>query len=46
MEIGNLPEKEYRVMIENMIQDVRRKIGHKEPEDLKKVNEKCTRRSQ
>ena len=39
VEIGNLPEKEFRVMIVNMIQDLRKRmeIG------IRKIQEKCNK---
>ena len=49
VEIGNLPEKEFRIMIAKMIQDLRKRMEeqtekiqemfNKEPEDLKNIDE-------
>ena len=37
VEIGNLPEKEFRIMIVKMIQDLRKRIGGKDREDARNV---------
>ena len=37
VEIGNLPEKEFRIMIVKMIQDYRKKNGSKDREDARNV---------
>ena len=37
VEIGNLPEKEFRIMIVKMIQDLRKKNGGKDQEDARNV---------
>ena len=37
VEIGNLPEKEFRIMIVKMIQDLRKKNGGKDSEDARNV---------
>ena len=37
VEIGNLPEKEIRVMIVKMNQDLRKKIGDTDREDTRNV---------
>ena len=37
MEIGNLPEKEFRIMTEKMIQDLRKRKGGKDREDARNV---------
>ena len=36
-EIGSLPEKEFRIMIVKMIQDLRKKNGGKDREDARNV---------
>ena len=37
VEIGRLPEKEFRIMIVKMIQDLRKKNGGKDREDARNV---------
>ena len=37
VEIGNLPNKEFRIMIVKMIQDLRKKNGGKDWEDARNV---------
>ena len=37
VEIGNLPEKEFRIMIVKMIQDLRKNNGGKDREDARNV---------
>ena len=37
VEIGNPPEKEFRIMIMKMIQDLRKKNGGKDREDARNV---------
>ena len=37
VEIGNLPEKEFRIMIVKMIQDLGKKNGGKDREDARNV---------
>ena len=37
VEIGNLPEKEFRIMIVKMNQDLREKNGGKDQEDARNV---------
>ena len=37
VEIGNLPEKEFRIMIVKVIQDLRKKNGGKGREDTRNV---------
>ena len=50
--IGNLPEKEFRIMIVKMIQDLRKRmekmqeIFTKDPKKLKNKDEQYTRRKQ
>ena len=52
MEIGNLPEREIKIMIVNMMQDLRKRmekmqeIFTKDPEELKNKDEQYTRRKQ
>ena len=56
MEIGNLPEKEFRIMIVNMIQDLRKEwrakiekmqeMFTKDLEELRDRDEQYTRRNQ
>ena len=52
MEIGNLPEKEVRIMIVKMIQDLRKRkekmkeMFTKDLEELKNRDEQYTRRNQ
>ena len=37
VEIGNLPEKEFRIMVVKMIQDLGKKNGRKDREDVRNV---------
>ena len=37
VEIGNLPEKEFRIMVVKMIQDLGKKNGSKDREDVRNV---------
>ena len=40
VEIGNLPEKEFRIIIVKMIQELRKKNGGKDREDARNVFKK------
>ena len=52
MGTGNFPEKELRIMIVKMIQDLRKRLENmqeiftKDPEELKNKDEQYTRRKQ